>query len=259
MPSSANHESIVRGAPAVSATIICLNEEALIASCLARLDWCDEIVVVDSGSTDRTIEIVSSFPKTRLFHRDFDTYINQKNFALDQCNHDWVLSLDADEILTKELIAEFVGLNYDVAGYQLQRKTFLGDQEIHYGNWNPDYVLRLFRRSLCRWGGTNPHETVKTEHKIGRLHSPLMHYSYASRDEFITRNRHYASMMVEHLLAEGVSSTTSRAVAHGFGNFLKAYLLRRGILDGADGLFLAWHGAKASYIKHSELARRTAA
>ena len=242
--------------PAISAAIICLNEERFIGKCLAQLNWCDEIIVVDSGSTDRTIEIVRTFPNARLIHRDFDTFKQQKNSALDECRNDWVLSLDADEFLTESLRLEILSLKFNVAGYKLPRKNFIGDRQIRYGNWNPDFVLRLFSRSQCRWGGTNPHESVVTEGVTKNLKSELLHYSYASRDEYVSRNRAYAMMMVDFLRENGASSTRSQAWIHAIGNLLKAYVLRRGFLDGSDGLFLAWHGAKASYLKHSELAKQ---
>ena len=241
--------------PAISAAIICLNEENFIGKCLQQLDWCDEIVVIDSGSTDRTIEIVRSFPKTRLIHRDFDTFKQQKNSALDECRNDWVLSLDADEFLTESLRQEILSLKFNVAGYKFPRKNFIGDRQIRYGNWNPDFVLRLFSRSQCRWGGTNPHESVITEGVTKNPKSELLHYSYASRAEYVSRNRKYALMMVEFLRESGASSTRFKAWRHALGNFLKAYVLRRGFLDGSDGLFLAWHGAQASYLKYSELAK----
>lgn len=241
--------------PQISAAIICLNEERLIGKCLSQLSWCDEIIVVDSGSTDKTIEIVHSFPNARLIHRDFDTFKAQKNSALDACRNEWVLSLDADEFLTEPLCNEILSLKFDVAGYRLPRKNFIGDRQIRYGNWNPDLVLRLFARSQCRWGGTNPHESVVTTGITQNLKSELLHYSYASRDEYVERNQKYAMMMVEFLHDRGDSSTLTKAYMHGIGNFLKAYLFRCGFLDGSDGLFLAWHGAKASYLKYSELAK----
>lgn len=240
--------------PPISAAIICFNEERHIGACLEQLAWCNEVVVVDSGSTDRTVEIVRSFANTRVRVRPFDTFTNQKNFALDGCCNDWILSLDADEVLTEALLAEIQSLVFDVAGYKLPRRTFLGNHKISYGNWNPDYVLRLFRRSQCRWGGTNPHESVQVKGAVRKLKHELLHYSYQSREEYIERNKKYALMMVQHLRDKGVGSTQYQAYYHGVGNFFKAYILRRGFLDGADGLFLAWEGARASFIKHSELA-----
>ncbi len=243
--------------PAISASVICFNEEQRIRKCLESIGWCDEIVVVDSGSTDKTIEIVKSFPQARILHRNFDTFKEQKNFAVDQCNNNWILSLDADEVLPTTLREEIQGLNFDKAGYRFRRANFLACQEIRFGNWNPDYTLRLFQRSQCRWGGTNPHESIVTEGKVEDLHAPLLHFSYETREDYITRSRKYALMMVDYMRENGKSSTRAEACLHFIGNFFKGYLLRRGFLDGSDGLYLAWHGAKASYLKHSELAKRS--
>jgi len=146
--------------PPISAAIICYNEEDNIGRCVDALDWCEQTIVVDSDSTDRTLDIVRQYPNTKLLQRPFDNFINQKNYALDHCDHEWVLSVDADEVLTAPLIEEIQSLPYDVEGYHIGRRSYLGDQEIKHGTWSPDYQLRLFRRSCARWGGSNPHENV---------------------------------------------------------------------------------------------------
>lgn len=246
-----------RSAPPISAAIICLNEEHNISCCLDALSWCDEIVVVDSGSTDRTLQIVERFNGTKVLYRRFDTYIAQKNFALDHCQHDWVLSVDADEILPGKLIEEIQGLSFDVAGYFVGRRSFLGDQEIKYGSWNPDYKLRLFRRSVGRWGGSNPHERVLLEGPTQRLTTRMLHYSYRTRQEFLDRNRKYMRMLVEHQSRPDKRTYLGEPILHGWGNFVKSYILRRGFLDGPAGLYIAYHMARLSYEKHSLLARKT--
>jgi len=242
--------------PPVSAAIICYNEEANIARCLDALGWCEEIVVVDSGSTDETLAIVGSRAGTRTLHRRFDTYVKQKNYALDHCTHDWVLSLDADEVLTPQLIEEINGLPFDAAGYLIAIRPFLGSQEIKYGTWNPGYKLRLFRRSYGRWGGSSPHERVVLQGRTQRLKNRILHYSYRDRQEFLERNRQYTRMMVEFLAERGRQTYYGEPVVHWCGNFLKSYLLRRGFLDGRAGLFLAYHIANFSFMKYSLLAER---
>ena len=244
------------GRPPVSAAIICYNEEANIGRCLDALGWCDEIVVVDSGSTDATLEIVERYPAAKVFSRPFDTYVAQKNFALDRCTCDWVLSLDADEVATPELIDEVSCLPFDAAGYEISRRPFIGDQEIRHGTWNPGYKLRLFRRSRGRWGGSNPHERVVTSGRIDRLSGQILHYSYRDREEFLERNRRYTRMMVDYLAARGCKTYRGQAAVHWFGNFVKSYFLRKGFLDGSTGLFLAYHIANFSYMKYAMLAER---
>jgi len=243
--------------PPISAAIICYNEERNIGRCLDAVRWCEQIVVVDSGSTDATLQIVRAYPHRRIkvFFRPFDTYIAQKNFALDRCDHEWVLSVDADEVLPPRLVEEIAGLGFDVDGYFIGRRTFLGGREIRYGTWSPDYQLRLFRRTRGRWGGSNPHEVVILDGSSRRLTTRMLHYSYRSRKEFVERNRKYTRMMVEYLKQQGRTTYFGEAVIHWLGNFVKSYVLRRGFLDGSAGLFLAWHIANSSFMKYHLLAK----
>lgn len=242
--------------PAISAAVICFNEEQFIGRCLDSLAWCDEIVVVDSGSTDRTAEIVNRFPNAELYERPFDNFMNQKNYALSLCRHEWVVSLDADEVLTPESIEEIQSLAFDKSGYHIGRRAFIGDREIRFGTWSPDYQLRIFRKSRARWGGTNPHESIYLEGNTGYLKSRMLHFSYETFDEFVVRNTKYAELMVDHLDRQGRTTFPAEPYLHCVGNFIKAYLLRGGFLDGAAGFFLARHIAGGSFLKYRLLAER---
>jgi glycosyltransferase involved in cell wall biosynthesis len=201
------------------------------------------------------LEIVGRYRNTKVLVRPFDTFINQKNYALDHCDCDWVLSIDADEVLTDTVIREIQGLAFDVAGYHIGRRNFLGNQEIRHGTWSPDYQLRLFRKACGRWGGSNPHESVVLRGETRRLKSRLLHFSYRHRAEFIERNRRYVRMLAEHLAQRGRTANLAVALFHWLGNFLKAYLLRAGFLDGSAGLFLAYHIANGSFLKYWLLAK----
>ncbi|MCE9543980.1 MAG: glycosyltransferase family 2 protein [Planctomycetia bacterium] len=240
----------------ISASMICQNEEANIARSLAALAWCDEIVVVDGGSTDRTCEIAGNWPGVRLLSRPFDTFINQKNFALDACRNEWNLSVDADEVFTPELCQEIAALPLTAAGYAIGRRTFLGDQEIRFGTWSPDYNLRLFSRSAGRWGGSNPHERVILNGRVERLRHRMLHYSYRTRQEFLARNEKYTRMSVEHIAGRRQRVLPGEAAVHAVGNFCKAYVLKQGFRDGAAGWFIAWHTARLSHLKYVLLAQR---
>lgn len=246
----------IRARPPISAAIICYNEEKNIGRCLRSLDWCEQVVVVDSGSTDGTLDVVRRCPKTKVIFRRFDDYITQKNFALDQCEHDWVLALDADEALTSALTEEIQGLRFDANGYFISRRTFLGDQEIKHGSWNPDYKLRLFRKSLGRWGGLNPHDKIILQGPTSYLKSRMLHFSYNDRQEFLERNHRYILLMVESMFRQGRRTNAVQPYLHWIGNFLKGYVLRAGFLDGSSGLFLAYHIANGSFLKYRLLAKR---
>jgi glycosyltransferase involved in cell wall biosynthesis len=243
--------------PPISAAIITYNERDNIEQCLDCLSWCDEIVVLDSGSDDGTLDIVRRYPQTQVMTRPFDNFIDQKNFVLDHCSHDWVLSLDADEVLTAPLIEEIRHLSFDATGYHIGRRAFIGEQEIKHGTWSPDYKLRLFRRSQGRWGGSNPHEQVLIDGETKRLTNRMLHFSYRNRDEFVERNRRYTLMMVDHLVEKGKTAGLVQPYLHSVGNFLKAYVLRCGFLDGSAGFFLAYHSASASFMKYRLLGQRS--
>jgi hypothetical protein len=201
------------------------------------------------------LAIARRFP-CDIVTRRFDTYINQKNFALDYCRHEWVLSVDADEVITPELAEEVERLAFDVAGYVVRRRTFLGEREIHRGAWAHDDHVRLFRRSCGRWGGSNPHERVFLDGVARRLRWPMLHYSYRDRQEFLSRNRKYTEMLVEHLLKQGRTTYRGEGAVHAAGNFLKSFILRLGFLDGETGWFLSYNYARLSYLKYAMLAER---
>ena len=242
--------------PPISAAVICYNEAHNIGRCLQSLNWCDEIIVVDSGSTDGTLDLVRRVSKAKVLVRPFDDYITQKNYALDQCKHEWALALDADEALTPELTEEILSLSFDAAGYFISRRTFLGDQEVKHGSWNPDYKLRLFRRSSGRWGGLNPHDKIILQGQTEYLKSRMLHFSYHDRQQFLERNRRYILLMVESMFQQGRRANPFDPYLHWFGNFLKGYVLRAGFLDGTTGLFLAYHIANGSFQKYRLLAKR---
>lgn len=243
--------------PPISAAIICHNEEEHIGGCLESLAWCDQIVVVDSGSNDATLEIASRFPQVETAYRRFDNFIDQKNHALSLCRNEWIISLDADELLPAELIAEIQRLPFDKAGYRIGRRSFIGAREVKFGTWSPDYQLRLFRKSVSHWGGTNPHESIQIRGNVGHLKTRMLHYSYHTRREYIERNTKYVYMMVDHLASKGQSAGLLEPYTHCVGNFLKAYVLRGGFLDGSTGLFLARHIAGGAYLKYRLLAERS--
>ncbi|MDB4749773.1 glycosyltransferase family 2 protein [Rubripirellula sp.] len=235
----------------LSVSIICLNEAGIIGDCLqqaARV--ADEIVIVDSGSTDKTLEIAESHG-AKIFHQDWLGYGKQKNFALAQCSNEWVLSLDADEVLTDELIEEIESLDLeaDVVGYRVARKLFVGDQYICWGGYYPDYQLRLFRNSLGGFNDLAVHESVQLPQnsKVRNLKSPLDHFSYESLEQMDAAFKKFAKLSTKK---RNWLLNPFRAVFNFFYTFFYKYFLRLGFLHGATGVRLAWIHSKYSFLKY---------
>lgn len=241
-----------QGRPPISAAIICMNEEDNIEACLRALEWCEDIVVVDSGSTDRTLEIVERFG-ARVIHHPFAGFVEQKNIALDLCEHEWVLALDADEVITPELRAEIEALDFTADGYEIRRQNYLGSTHVRFGTWNPDFIVRLFRRSKARWGGEDPHAKVNMR-GAPRLKCPMMHYTYRTRAELVERTRRYTETAALEKFKRGRRTFFGEPAIHWLAMFTKSYLLRLGVLDGSVGLFLAIQNANASYLKYQRIA-----
>ncbi len=235
----------------ISVSIICLNEAGGLGACLqqaARV--ADEIVVVDSGSTDKTLEIAEAHG-ARIFSQDWLGYGKQKNYALRQCSNEWVLSLDADEVLTDELIEEIKGLDFEseVAGYRVARKLFVGDRFIRWGGYYPDYQLRLFRNSLGDFSEVAVHESVQLpDHaKVRDLKKPLDHFSYNTLEQMDAAFKKFAKLSTKK---RNRFLNPFRAVFNFFYTFFYKYLLRFGFLHGVTGLRLAWIHAKYSFCKY---------
>ena len=189
--------SYSRAMPSVSAIVVCYNEEERIGECLESLRWCDEIVVVDSFSTDRTPEICRRFTD-RFIQREWAGYRDQKAFAHSQATGEWVLLADADERVTPELREEIQFClaedNGTYAGYAVPRLVHYLDRWWRRGGWYPDYDVRLFRRDSATWGGADPHEKILVNGKIRRLKNPLNHYSYRNIEDHVRRINRFTSI-----------------------------------------------------------------
>ena len=235
----------------ISVSIICLNEAGGLGACLqqaARV--ADEIVVVDSGSTDKTLEIAEAHG-ARIFSQDWLGYGKQKNYALRQCSNEWVLSLDADEVLTDELIEEIKGLDFEseVAGNRVARKLFVGDRFIRWGGYYPDYQLRLFRNSLGDFSEVAVHESVQLpDHaKVRDLKKPLDHFSYNTLEQMDAAFKNFAKLSTKK---RNRLLNPARAAFNFFYTFFYKYLLRLGFLHGVTGVRLAFIHAKYSFLKY---------
>jgi glycosyltransferase involved in cell wall biosynthesis len=239
----------------ISAALITYNEEHNITEALQSLSWVDEIVVVDSGSTDRTLEICRQFTP-RIFHRDWTGYVDQKNFAMDQARHDWIFSLDADERCSLKLqdeIQELARNEFRRSGYRIPRVAFFMGRWIRHGDWYPDYQLRLFDRKHGRWEGGRVHESVRLQEKPEYLSGEIYHFTYGSLSDYLRRLEIYSNLAAFDYQQQGKSSTPLRLFGNPLVTFIKAYLIKRGFLDGTPGFAVAVMGAISVFFKYAKL------
>lgn len=240
----------------ISACVTAGNEEKNIRRCLESLAWCDEIVVVDSFSADRTVEICREFTD-RVYQHEWMGYIAQKNLIRDMARHPWVLILDADEEVSPELRREIEkALAADrgrYAGYQFPRKVFYIGYWIHHGEWYPDIKLRLFRRELGRTEGREPHDHVVVDGPIRTLRGNIYHYTYDNiRDHIETMNR-FSTITAVEKFREGGAFHWPDILFRPVWRFIKAYLIKFGFLDGKRGLLIAVISSFGVMIKYAKL------
>lgn len=239
----------------ISATLITYNEEQSIAGALESLSWVDEIVVVDSGSSDKTLDICRRFTD-KIFHRDWTGYVDQKNFAVEKALHDWILSLDADERVSPELQAEIETLTSPesrCSGYRIPRVAFFLGRWIRHGTWYPDYQLRLFDRRHAGWEGGRVHESVKIPGKPELLTGEIHHFTYRNFDEYLKRLEIYSSLAALDYQDRGKPATRFNLFAKPLAAFVSSYLLKRGFLDGTPGFAVAVMSSISAFFKHAKL------
>ncbi len=238
----------------ISAAIIACNEERNIARVIESLRCCDEVVVVDSGSVDRTREIAAKLG-ARVIETRWMGYAEQKNFAAAQATHDWILSLDADEALSEALEADIwhikkTGPAYD--GYSMPRLAqYLGRWILHSG-WYPDRKVRLYDRRKARWVGQYVHESVVVEGTVGRLDSNVLHFTCDSLSQHLSTMDRYTTLAAQEMIAEGRPPTWSRLLLNPPATFLKTYVMQMGFLDGAEGLAIAYMAAFYNFLKYAK-------
>ena len=238
----------------LSACIITFNEEDRIGDCLASLAFCDEIVVVDSGSSDRTREICER-AGARVLQRDFDGFRSQKQFAVEQARHDWVLCLDADERVSDALRAAIEAERArdfgDAAGYRFARLSEYFGKFLRHGNAYPDRVLRLFDRRRGGWRGQREiHEAASVDGGVRTLDGDLIHHPYRSLTQQLQKTQRYAQMMAEHDFARGKRASLAKLILSPAWRFWRGYLLRAGFLDG-------WHGLVYAYVRANYVRQKT--
>ncbi len=245
--------------PRLTVIVITRNEASRLATCLASVAFADELIVVDSGSTDGTPELARSLGARVIATADWPGFGAQKQRALDAANGRWVLSLDADEWLDQTLAAalrqviEGDRLAASPSCYQLNRLSAFCGQWMHHGSWSPDRLPRLFQRGSARFSEDRVHERLLFDGPPGRLPGRLLHNSMTSLDDALDKMNRYSSGRAADLRQRGRQGGLGPALGHGLWAFVRAYGLRRGFLDGRLGLVLALLDAQASYYRYLKL------
>jgi glycosyltransferase involved in cell wall biosynthesis len=242
--------------PPLSVAVITLNEEARLGPCLASVaGWADEIVVVDSGSADRTVEVARAFTDQVSAH-PFQGYGAQKNLALARCRHEWVLSLDADERVTPELRAEIdrvLGREPAETGFAVPRRNLFGGVWLRHGGLYPDYQLRLFRRSAGRFVENAVHESVTVSGQVGTLAEPMLHHSYRDLEDFVRRSNRYSTLSAQDWIRRGRRAGLLGLVTRPLGRFFSMYIVHGGFLDGWRGFVLAVLYAEYVFLRMAKV------
>jgi len=243
--------------PTLSVILITRNEEANLADCLASLEGiAQQIVVVDTNSSDRTLDIAKSYGAVIAQPQDWPGFGPQKNRALDLATDEWVLSLDADERLTPALKSEIVTAIHHSAHvdcFAIPRLSWYCGRFIRHSGWNPDYVDRLFQRGSARFSDDLVHERLLHSGQVAKLENPMLHYSFMNYSQVLQKIDRYSTASAEQAFAKGKTSTPLKAVLHGVWSFFRTYFLQAGFLDGPQGFTLAMSNAQGTYYRYVKL------
>lgn len=240
----------------ISACITACNEEDKIAACLASLQWCDEIIVVDSFSKDRTVEICRQYTPNVIQH-PWEGYIAQKNYIRSLATHPWILFVDADEVvsdeLREEIEAEFERGPGETVGYQFPRMVYYLGKWIRHGEWYPDMKLRLFRKDSGYSGGQEPHDRVIVTGPVKTLKAPLHHFTYDDMSDHINTLNRFSTISAKQKAANGEPFRWRDILFRPSWRFFKSYFLKRGFLSGRQGFIVAGLSAFGVFLKYAKL------
>lgn len=239
----------------ISVVIITKNEENNIRRCLESVKWADEIILIDSQSEDKTVEIAQEY-NAKIYSPVWKGYGPAKQEGVKQTSHDWIISIDADEEVTELLAAEIktiLSQDNPADGYIVPRKTNFMGRWINHSNWYPDYVLRLFDKTKGGFNSNVVHEFVEVEGKKEYLKNDLLHHSYPTLDEYFRKFNIYTRMGAEDLLYKGKKSGLFGICIKPIVAFIKHYFLKKGFLDGVEGFLISFLSAVAVMVKYAKL------
>jgi len=240
----------------LSVAIVCQDEEDRIRACLESVRFADEIVVVDSGSSDQTVEVVREYTEL-VHHREWKGWRDQKSWARDQCSSEWVLTLDADEVVTDDLRREIEEVlsreKIDCDGFTIPRLTSYQGRWIRRSGWYPDRKLRLYRKDAARFGGVDPHEVIEVDGKVGELVSDMHHYTYRDLHHQARQLARYATVNAEAKHQAGKRFRLAGLLFAPPYAFIKSYFFQLGLLDGMPGFLIAVMNGYYTFLKYARL------
>ncbi len=238
----------------LSIIVITKDESHHIERCLKSVSWADEIIVFDSGSSDDTVERCKKFTSL-VFQTDWPGFGPQKQRALDKATCPWVLSIDADEQISAELKMEIQSAMQQtlIHGYEIPRLSSYCGKQIKHGGWWPDFVLRLFQRQHGQLSNSLVHERIIVDGPTQRLINPILHESYTSLEEVLSKTNNYSSLGAKMLHEQGESSSLAKAILRATWTFVRTYFIKASFLEGEQGLMLAISNAETTYYKYAKL------
>ncbi len=243
----------------LSGLLITFNEIKHIKEVLENISFADEIIVVDSYSTDGTVEVIKNFPNVKLFQRKFDDFTSQRNYALSLANNNWILFIDADERVTPKLkneILETIQSSSSKDAYYFYRKFFYNEKPLHFSGWQTDKNFRLFKKDKCEYKSERlVHETLAVNGTTGILKHKLLHYSFDDYEKYKEKMISYGKLRAKELFLNGKKYSIFKQIFKPTYKFLYDYIIRLGFLDGKKGIIICYLNALSVYARYPELKR----
>jgi glycosyltransferase involved in cell wall biosynthesis len=238
----------------ISVTILCKNNQSQIKDALAPLASFDEVLIFDTGSTDKTVDVAKTFSNVTIKSGTLDGFGTTHNLASSFAKNDWILSIDSDEVATKELVEEILKLDLDPQTvYLIPRHNLYRGKWIRWCGWHPDYQIKLYNKKITSFTDAKVHESVicKGMKKV-KLKNPLLHFSYQSINDFLNKMQTYSSLFAEQNKGKKKSSPLI-AIGHGFWTFVKSYLIKRGFMGGYEGFLISAYNGHTAFYKYLKL------